>query len=217
MVVVGGKQPLVGDSSQVTDFLMQGVGVFDLTSMQWKDQYDASAAPYVTPDVVKAWYTAHGHYPTSWSNATVEAWFNPAAKQVSDNIAAIAGGVVAGIVCVVLIGTLAWFLLRRRGHRRPTPKPELRRRSTTLEVQAEGEGYKPEKDRKDAVAYSYEMTPAELSTPWQPVEKKDTKGAVIHPYKMDPAELDGRWQPAEKEGSQVSVHNPFASPKYELP
>jgi hypothetical protein len=52
---------------------MQGVGVFDLSTMEWKDHYNASAAPYATPDVVKTWYNENGLYPASWSNATVEA------------------------------------------------------------------------------------------------------------------------------------------------
>ena len=45
--------------------------------------YDAAAAPYVTPDVVKAWYTEHGQYPASWSNATVETWFTGTAQPES--------------------------------------------------------------------------------------------------------------------------------------
>lgn len=38
------------------DTFPQGVGVFDLTDLEWKDQYDAGASSYDSPDVVKTWY-----------------------------------------------------------------------------------------------------------------------------------------------------------------
>ena len=34
----------------------QGLGIFDMTRMEWSSGYNANAAPYKTPDVIKAWY-----------------------------------------------------------------------------------------------------------------------------------------------------------------
>jgi hypothetical protein len=41
---------------QNPDPLTQGIGIFDMTAMEWMPYYNASAAPYETPKVVKDWY-----------------------------------------------------------------------------------------------------------------------------------------------------------------
>lgn len=38
------------------DTFTRGLGVFDLTDLFWTDSYDASAAAYDSPSVVKDWY-----------------------------------------------------------------------------------------------------------------------------------------------------------------
>ena len=53
----------------------QGLGIFDLSAMQWADLYDSSAASYVTPDSVKAHIEENGPYQTAWSFPIAEAWF----------------------------------------------------------------------------------------------------------------------------------------------
>lgn len=114
----------------------QGIGVFDLTAMEWKEGYDSGAAPYVTPDAVKTYYQQNGLYPASWNNDVVKAWFtktesNNTASNISNsttfptsrpgpsgsNAGAIAGGVVGGVVALVLIIVLVLFLLRRRSRK----------------------------------------------------------------------------------------------------
>ena len=32
------------------------IGIFDLTDLVWKSEYDADAGDYQTPDVIKQWY-----------------------------------------------------------------------------------------------------------------------------------------------------------------
>ena len=32
------------------------IGIFDLTDLVWKSEYDADADEYQTPDVIKQWY-----------------------------------------------------------------------------------------------------------------------------------------------------------------
>ena len=56
MLVVGGVDSrFYNDSLQYNhtrpDTFSQGLGVFDMTEMQWSDQYDANAESYVTPQV----------------------------------------------------------------------------------------------------------------------------------------------------------------------
>lgn len=45
-----------------------------MSAMEWASQYDANAAPYVSPDMVKTYYENNARYP-SWSSPQVEQWF----------------------------------------------------------------------------------------------------------------------------------------------
>ena len=61
MVVIGGLDPTVGDVDPWTwnsppDPWPQGIGVFDLTALQWKDSYEAKAPHYSAPDIVTQYY-----------------------------------------------------------------------------------------------------------------------------------------------------------------
>ena len=57
MIVVGGM-----DISrwETTDKWEQGLGIFDMNSLQWKDSYDADAGAYESPGIVRDWY-ANGY------------------------------------------------------------------------------------------------------------------------------------------------------------
>jgi len=59
MLSIGGIDP--NDANHVSiskDPIAQGLQVFDLTNMRWTSGYDAGAAPYQSPKVVKDWYNA---------------------------------------------------------------------------------------------------------------------------------------------------------------
>lgn len=57
MLSIGGFNPLDANKDATsTDPMPQGLQIFDLTEMTWSSKYDANAAPYTTPQVVKAWY-----------------------------------------------------------------------------------------------------------------------------------------------------------------
>jgi len=43
-------------SWRVPDPWTQGIGVFDIVALEWKDKYDAKALAYETPGVVREWY-----------------------------------------------------------------------------------------------------------------------------------------------------------------
>jgi len=59
LLTIGGVDPTQSDLVGVwrgPDRLNQGLGIFDMSAMTWLHSYNASAAAYVRPDVVKAWY-----------------------------------------------------------------------------------------------------------------------------------------------------------------
>ena len=57
MLSIGGVNPLdVNSKTMSSDTATQGLQIFDMTAMKWSNKYDAKAAPYVTPQVVKDWY-----------------------------------------------------------------------------------------------------------------------------------------------------------------
>lgn len=56
MIVVGGGAEAGGPNYEKPDVLAQGLGVFDLHTLSWKDRYDANAGPYEPPQTVTDWY-----------------------------------------------------------------------------------------------------------------------------------------------------------------
>jgi hypothetical protein len=45
-------------SAPPSDVWNNGIGIFDMTLLQWKDSYDPDAKPYEPPEMVKALYTS---------------------------------------------------------------------------------------------------------------------------------------------------------------
>lgn len=80
MIVVGGVTANIGDNDLRKDPWNQGLGVFDLTKLEWQASYDPSAEPYKTPGIVKDYISANGQYPTSWDSQTVETFFTANGK-----------------------------------------------------------------------------------------------------------------------------------------
>jgi hypothetical protein len=143
MVSIGGKVVTPGTSQSlsfsagVPDPWPQGLGIFDMSEMEWKSEYDPSAPPYVTPDVIQNYYSTNGRFPASWSNPTIEGWFKKISKSTNCKIlytaltfskgseqtstapkhsshpGTIAGGVVGGTAVLALIASLI-YLYRRR-------------------------------------------------------------------------------------------------------
>ena len=57
MVLIGGLNP--ASSNQSMDPWVQGIGVFDMTSLEWKASFEAKAALYKSPDVVRQYYNKY--------------------------------------------------------------------------------------------------------------------------------------------------------------
>lgn len=56
MISVGGINTHVEKPWEDKDPFPQGIGVFDMTALEWKDEYDPEAPPYEMPQVVREWY-----------------------------------------------------------------------------------------------------------------------------------------------------------------
>ena len=158
MISIGGQianSTATAKNPNIPDPWHNGIGIFDMTAMEWKAKYDADAAPYVTPDVVKTYHQQNGRYPAKWDNDLVKAWFtetkskpenptttadvpsttstpapNSEEKNSGSKTGAIAGGTVGGVAALAIISLLAFFLVRRqrRGAEKDTykyEKPEL--------------------------------------------------------------------------------------------
>ncbi|KAK3358666.1 hypothetical protein B0T25DRAFT_72766 [Lasiosphaeria hispida] len=138
-VSVGKRQVLsiggLDDSgSKEKDKAPQGLLVFDMTAMKWVDFYNAGLGVYEAPGVIKDWYAKGSLDKVQWSSETVKKMFveqkqdspgkgdgdegtstEPNNSEPTRNpVAAIAGGVVGGVVALAAIGGVAWFILRRR-------------------------------------------------------------------------------------------------------
>lgn len=57
MIVVGGLSARPDKAAYShKDPFPQGLGIFDLTKLEWKDTFDPGAEPYDSPDVIKSLY-----------------------------------------------------------------------------------------------------------------------------------------------------------------
>ena len=56
MLSIGGIDATESQGNDSVDPAAQGLQIFDLTEMRWSHQYDAGAAPYQSPQVIKDWY-----------------------------------------------------------------------------------------------------------------------------------------------------------------
>ncbi|CAI0644745.1 unnamed protein product [Colletotrichum noveboracense] len=135
MISVGGTDGRAWPSSLTDkDPWPQGIGIFDMMEMRWSDQYNASADPYESPDVVKNWY-AQGNR-VDWSSDEIEALLkeNPTNTPTSSPndvgsgssgtpTGAIVGGIVGGLAGLALIAGLAAFFLKRKKRRPETHDP----------------------------------------------------------------------------------------------
>ena len=61
MISIGGYNATgwPNDMPWNSDSSTYGIGVFDMTDLTWRDSYDAHAAQYSTPNVVRQWYAAN--------------------------------------------------------------------------------------------------------------------------------------------------------------
>ena len=159
MLSIGGYDPTVPNRSAVVDPWPYGLGIFDMTALQWADKYDAAAMPYVQSDQVKTYYSEGSKYPSSWNDPSLKAIFTNstntsattpkigaqtkhAAHQSSAKV--IAGGVVGGIGGLTVLLVAAWLCFKRKYTRKTAPH-HIDKQNTTAQLNnATTYGIKPE-------------------------------------------------------------------------
>jgi hypothetical protein len=129
--LIGGRQMLsIGGAITNTlsdykgkDTFPNSLGVFDLSALRWKDEYDPSAALYERPGIISEQYDKEEN-PTasvSWSDPALATLFQSAtgsdssgSSKKKSNTGAIAGGVVGGVAVIIGLLVLGAFLLMRK-------------------------------------------------------------------------------------------------------
>ncbi|CAJ2512891.1 Uu.00g010100.m01.CDS01 [Anthostomella pinea] len=160
----------------------QGLGIFDMTALQWTDSFDPNAAAYDTPDTVKDWYAAGGLNGVQWAAPALQALFvngstsalsNTTDGNITDASATtgtptstIVGGAVGGAVGAAFLGMATFFLMRRRRQRQQKQhKNKKNSREKMVEVDDGIAEYRPD--------------------PW-PKEGHGAGGGHPHPRYMSP-------------------------------
>ncbi|OBT67305.1 hypothetical protein VE03_02745 [Pseudogymnoascus sp. 23342-1-I1] len=130
MVVAGGDSR-AGKGGAYTETWNNGMKIFDLNSLTWGDNYDASAKPYVRSDSVSSYYASNPNYTVEWDDSELASIFNngvspiittaastattaPTGDTKKSNTGAVAGGVVGGVAALAIVGALVFFWRRRR-------------------------------------------------------------------------------------------------------
>ncbi|KAI0191059.1 hypothetical protein F4808DRAFT_476419 [Astrocystis sublimbata] len=77
MIVVGGQKVWSNgiDSTRDPDVWSQGIGVFDLRTLEWSDGYEPDSQEYQTPQMIEDWYRAGGLERVNWSDHNTKALF----------------------------------------------------------------------------------------------------------------------------------------------
>lgn len=182
----------------------QGLGIFDLTAMEWKEEYDSDAAPYMTPDAVKAYYQQNGRDPVSWTNDVVQTWFTKTELNHTNNnsipsttrqpgssgsnTGVIAGGTVGGVLALAFIAILASFLLRRR-HRKDhliisTSDTEYRKPELAVNGNSRMSGVNYPPSELQGVNHPNEMPQREVATSELPSWERPKEAAGSPLYEM---------------------------------
>ncbi|TLD07038.1 hypothetical protein PgNI_10847 [Pyricularia grisea] len=77
MVNVGGYEDgFGGESWRTTDPWTKGIGVFDMTALEWLDRYDPAARAYESLKIVKDWYKNGGLSTVKWDNEETKKLFS---------------------------------------------------------------------------------------------------------------------------------------------
>lgn len=155
MIVIGGTS---NDDSWVTgndvtgtqsyrDPWPWGLGVFDMTKMQWASEFNPGLGPYTTPDIVTAGIAANGSEPATWTSTELQQVFSHtilSQSSTSSNSSSgtsgsgssnssssgLSGGAIAGIaigavaIVLIVLGALFWARRsKRRSRARHNPFP----------------------------------------------------------------------------------------------
>ncbi|KAH6688519.1 kelch repeat protein [Plectosphaerella plurivora] len=212
MLSLGGLNTADGPGGSMwleKDPFPQGVGIFDMATLQWTDGYDAGASAYETHESIRKFYDDGGMSRVNWNSSEVETLFATQASSTPPSggggedssagdgdstsassgppVGAIAGGVVGGVVGLALVGGLVWFLLRKKrkqGAMKGSPATDVTYASTGTE------GYYPQqKTYANPDAYKYQQHGGELDGHSPRPEMQGESGRYEVPSDTAPVEM----------------------------
>ncbi|SPO03327.1 uncharacterized protein DNG_06009 [Cephalotrichum gorgonifer] len=140
MLTIGGVDTYADQPWKAKDPFPQGLGIFDMTDLEWKNDFDSKAAAYDSPQMIKDWYSETGVQSVKWSTPETESLFTTASSDIVDveqpeektvPAGAIAGGVVGGVAALALAGGLFWWLRRKKSAGSDDEAPESAKEVTS--------------------------------------------------------------------------------------
>ncbi|KAH8158818.1 hypothetical protein CIB48_g9419 [Xylaria polymorpha] len=119
IIVVGGQNAysIAPESISDPDPWPQGIGVFDLQTLDWSDSYQPDSMNYQIPKVIDDWYRAGTDNDTSTRNSsTANAGASKTPIQMP-SVAMIVGAALGGFLFLLLVAGILMFCWRRRTRR----------------------------------------------------------------------------------------------------
>jgi hypothetical protein len=83
MISIGGTQEV--SLGNQYDPWTNGLGIFDMTTLNWTDAYDAAAAAYERPSLVSQFYANNSRYPIEWGDPELESIFTSPNRTATTN------------------------------------------------------------------------------------------------------------------------------------
>ncbi|MCJ1427876.1 hypothetical protein MMC29_005782 [Sticta canariensis] len=136
IIMIGGQNPIYkdqDDNEKSADPWLQGIGVFDIKSLRFKDSYQAKANAYETPDFIKQYYRIAGNQLPSWMSTAVKELFEGKSESSSNTTnsttsssitqshrlshGAVAGITVGCIAFVVIVAAGATFTTKHKSEK----------------------------------------------------------------------------------------------------
>ncbi|KAI9729307.1 MAG: hypothetical protein M1834_006978 [Cirrosporium novae-zelandiae] len=129
LLSVGGVNPGLGSRDlqyNTTDPYNFGIKVFNTANMSWVDEFDADPPAYTPPAAIQTYYASNSRYPSQWTQQGLKTVFEPSSSssatpqssKKSNHTAAIAGGVVGGVLGLTLLSGIWYFIARKYHYRR---------------------------------------------------------------------------------------------------
>ena len=146
MLSIGGVNPTRSTYQAAyndPDPFWEGIKIFDMTTLQWTNYFNASAAPYTASSPIAAHYAAGPRYPSKWSSNglknlfTMEPTINSSApakpsasasprinnQTKANRVATVVGCAVGGVTAVLLMSfALVTLRARKRAKQPPTSR-----------------------------------------------------------------------------------------------
>ncbi|KAL1837873.1 hypothetical protein VTJ49DRAFT_3299 [Mycothermus thermophilus] len=219
MLVVGGTTRKGWDDK---DPAPQGLLLFDVAKMEWKDTYDPEAEEYERPAVLKTFYSNGSFEAVNWSSEKVRELFGGVKKSASSptdtnstssdpdsnpeqtssgTSTAVIIGAVLGSVAAVVLSLLAWYLIRRRRRSKAASTKDHSDGKSTLAGGSEAPEVVPLNGGSEgyyAAGDGWYKPPVELTAVREHAELGGNEGygegsQVMRPVEMDAGDVPASW------------------------